>query len=215
MRSVLVEACVTSVEEAVACVSAGADRLELCRDLEVGGLTPDIALVQRVRASVDVPVFVMARPRAGSFVFDVAEVERTADEIEALKSVGADGIVFGLLTAAGTVDEPSVRRLVKVADTLPVTFHRAFDEVPEPDLALDALARLGVDRVLTSGGAATAGEGAEVLATLVRRARASVEVLAGGGVRGHNVAELVRSTGVREVHVRAEGIEGVVRALRG
>ena len=215
VNPVLVEACVTTVEEAVACAAAGADRLELCRDLGVGGLTPDVAVLERVKASVGIPVFAMARPRAGSFVFDPGEVERTALETESLRSAGADGIVLGLLTSAAAVDEVGTRLLMESAGTLPVTFHRAFDEVSDLDAGMDVLARLGVARVLTSGGASTAEAGARVLADLVRRAEPPLEVLAGGGVRGHNVAALVQSTGVREVHARAEGIKGVIQALRG
>jgi copper homeostasis protein len=211
----LVEACVTTVEEAVACVRVGADRLELCRDLDVGGLTPDPGLLRRVKSEVSVPVFAMARPRAGSFVFDAAEVERTATEIHSLVEAGADGIVLGLLTPERRVNEDSMPSLLTAAGALPVTFHRAFDGVFDPGHAMDALVGLGLARVLTAGGSRTAAEGAASLASLVHRAGGALEVLAGGGVRGHNVVELVRTSGVREVHARAEGVAGVVQALRG
>jgi copper homeostasis protein len=211
---VLVEACVTTVEEAEASVAAGAHRLELCRDLAVGGLTPGAELLAAVTAAVEVPVFAMARPRSGSFVFDAGEVETTVREIEGLLRGGAAGIVVGALHPSGGIDVDAMRRLVAAAGPRPVTFHRAFDELEDPVAAMGALADLKVTRVLTSGGAKRALDAVPRLTELVRRGAGRVGVLAGGGVRGDHVADLVARTGVREVHARAEAIPGLLRALR-
>lgn len=216
----LVEACVTSVDEAVAAVAAGAGRLELCRALAVGGLTPDPALLAAVKEAVSVPVFCMARPREGGFVHSASEVAATLDDVRALAGAGADGVVVGFLRVDATVDAEATALAVAAAGGLPVTFHRAFDAVADPLSALGTVRAAGVCRVLTSGGAGAARENADVLARLVERAsegwaRGRVEILVGGGVRADHVRHLVAHTGAREVHARASAVPGVCRALRG
>jgi copper homeostasis protein len=196
------ESCVESLEAALASDAGGANRLELCNNLDAGGATPDVALVQRVIEAVSIPVFAMARPRPGSFVCDRADLSALERDVRSLRSAGAHGIVTGVLTCDGDIDTDAMRRLVDAARPLPVTFHRAFDAVGALDRALDSLMALSVDRVLTSGGAPTAVEGAEVLARLTRRAGDQLTIVAGGGVRPHNVAALVRASGVVEVHAR-------------
>lgn len=215
---VLVEACVTSVEEAVAAEAAGARRLELCRDLEVGGLTPGLDLLAAVKGAVAVPVFCMARPRAGGFVYAAEEVDATLRDVRALEAAGADGIVAGFLDPGGRVDAGATARAVGVAGDLPVTFHRAFDELPDPLAALSALAHVGVSRVLTAGGPGSARENTDVLARLVAGATEGlagkrVEILVGGRVRADHVGHLVAYTGAREVHARATAVPGVCQAL--
>jgi copper homeostasis protein len=199
---VLVESCVDSLEAAVASVDGGARRLELCADLDVGGTTPSPALVARVVAAVPVPVFTMVRPRGGHFVYTETEAAQMARDVATMRAAGAYGLVFGALRPAHTLDEALMARLIALARPLPVTCHKAFDETPDLARALDTLAALGVDRVLTSGGAATAAEGAPVLAALVARAGSALTVVAGGTVRAGNVAALVAATGVSEVHAR-------------
>jgi copper homeostasis protein CutC len=200
--AVVVESCVDSLDAAVASAEGGAHRLELCANLEVGGTTPALALVRAVVAAVAIPVCVMVRPRSGSFVYTPEELASMVGTIEAVKATGAAGIVTGVLTPAGAIYGAMMRPLVALAHPLPVTCHRAFDEAPDLDAALDALIAIGVSRLLTSGGAPTAAEGAGTLARLVRRAEGRVAVIAGGQVRAHNVRALVEATGVREVHAR-------------
>ena len=200
--AVLLEACVDTVDSAVAAGRAGASRLELCSGLAEGGTTPSPGLVAEVRARATVPVFVMIRPRGGDFTFNDAEVSVMLRDIVALRAAGADGIVGGALRPDGTIDGTITRRLIEAAHPLPFTVHRAFDFTPDPGAALDSLMELGAARVLTSGGAATAAEGAAALASLVRQAAGRIVLLAGGGVRAANAAELVRRTGVHEVHAR-------------
>lgn len=195
-------------------VEAGAHRLELCVRLETGGLTPPAALLRQVKAAVGIPVFAMARPRPGPFVFTPVEVADTLREIAALADAGADGVVVGFLDGESRVDAAATARAVNSAGSLPVTFHRAFDETPDLPASLEALAGLGVRRVLTGGGRGAARDHADALSALVRAA-ADVEILVGGRVRGDHVRHLVAYTGAREVHARAEGVAGVCRALAG
>ncbi|NJD17671.1 MAG: copper homeostasis protein CutC [Gemmatimonadetes bacterium] len=214
MTGVLVEACVTTVDEAVGAARAGAHRLELCVELEVGGLTPSLELFHAVRAAVDIPVFCMARRQTG-FVTAAGEADAVARDVESLRLAGAPGVVVGFLRADGRVDEVSTRRAVETAGGLPGTFHRAFDHTPDLCDSLEALAELGVARVLTGGGPGAARDHADTLAALVARSARRVEILVGGRVRGDHVRELVARTGTREVHARAEGVAAVCRALRG
>ncbi|AHG88917.1 Copper homeostasis protein cutC [Gemmatirosa kalamazoonensis] len=199
---VVVEACIDSVASAVAAERGGAARVELCDALHDAGTTPSAGMIAAVKERVRVPVFVIVRPRGGGFVYSAEELDVMRRDVIAARRLGADGVVIGALRPDGTVDDAATRALVDAAEGLPVTFHRAFDLVADRDAALDALVACGVSRVLTSGGAPSAIEGADAIAALVRRAADRLTVLAGGGIREAHVAELVRRTGVREVHVR-------------
>jgi copper homeostasis protein len=153
---------------------------------------------------VFIPVFVMARPRGGSFVYDASEIEATRGDIERVIAAGADGVVVGALTPANEIDLPAVRGFIALAAGAPITFHRAFDQVADPAHALETLIDAGVQRVLTAGGQGTALEGSSVLEALVRQAGDRIVVMAGGKVRGHNARDLIARTGVRELHARCE-----------
>ena len=203
MSRILVEACVDSVDGALSAARAGAGRLELCANLVEGGTTPSVGMMRAVVHRVALPVHVMIRPRGGDFLYSAEEIEVMLRDVEGAKGCGVHGIVSGALHPHGTVDEDGTAALIEAAFPLPFTFHRAIDVTRDPSEALDALHALGVRRVLTSGGAATAAEGAATIAHLVGRARDRVVVMAGGGVRRDNVAALVEATGVREVHLRA------------
>jgi copper homeostasis protein len=213
--TVLVEACVDSLAAAHQAAIAGAARLELCQNLDQGGTTPDWKLATAVREQVRLPLHVLIRPRAGDFHYRGDELEAMAGDIARAQALGAQGVVFGGLDTAGGIDETLCRRLLGVARPLTATFHRAFDEVPDPAAALERLVGLGFERVLTSGQAATALLGTDRLAALVVQARGRIGVLAGGGIRAHNVRTIVAATGVREVHSSGgrEGIRGIVEAL--
>jgi copper homeostasis protein len=211
---VVVEGCATSTEEARACVAAGAHRVELCRALEVGGLTPQTDLVRRTVQAVAVPVHVLLRHRSGPASLSSRELEDHVRTAERMIRAGAAGIVTGALDAGGKVDRDAlkaVRRVVPAACQL--TFHRAFDRVRDPAEGLEDLVRLGVDAVLTSGRAAKAREGVELLATLHRQGAGRITVMAGGGVRGDHVVALVDATGVTAVHARAAAIPALTRRL--
>ncbi|HWG02864.1 MAG TPA: copper homeostasis protein CutC [Trebonia sp.] len=199
------EVCVVSAAGADAALTAGADRVELCASLEVGGITPSAGLIGRVveRAAGRLAVHVLVRPRGGDFVYSAAEEDVMSRDIAAARAAGADGVVIGALTAAGAVDVPMVRRLIEVARPLGVTFHRAFDETADPAAAFADVLALGADRLLTSGGAPTALEGADLIETLVDRSGEKIAVMAGSGVTERTAADLVRRTGVRELHFSA------------
>lgn len=200
--SILVEACVDSIASSLAAERAGARRLELCDGLVDGGATPSAEMIAACKEVVSIPIFVMIRPRGGGFVFSDEECDVMRGSIAVARELGADGVVIGGLRHDATIDVDLVKDLVDAAGELPVTFHRAFDFTPDLESSLDILADAGVERVLTSGGSATAAEGATILANLVRRADSRLIVLAGGGVREHNVRELISVSGVREVHRR-------------
>ena len=170
-----------------------------------------------VRRALTIPVFVLVRPRAGNFVYTAEEVDGMREAIESAISAGADGIVTGALTSGGQVDADAMRILMRVAKGVPVTFHRAFDEVRDRSRGLEDLASLGAARVLTSGGAPSASEGVDVIAGLVRESQGRISVVAGGNVRAHNVARILGLTRVREVHSRLvdeKSIRQLVDAVR-
>ncbi len=213
MSRVLVEACVTSPGEAVACFAAGARRAELCRDLDVGGLTPlrdDVVKTLAVRTR---PVVVLVRPRPGAFCVTPAELRSLIRDVATVASWGVDGVVVGVLDRKRRIDRPALADLVRAADGVPVTFHRAFDSVADPLREVEALGEAGVARVLTSGGAPTAWEGRQVLRRLVEASAGAFTVLGGGGIRGEHVRALVEETGLTEIHARASAIEAITRAL--
>jgi copper homeostasis protein len=201
--TVLVEACVDSVDGALAAERAGALRVELCANLGEGGTTPSAGMVRAVVHRVSIPVFAMVRPRGGDFLYTADEIDVMLRDVEGVKSCGVHGIVSGALHPHGAVDDDGTSALIEAAYPLPFTFHRALDGTRDLEESLDALMALGARRVLTSGGAATAAEGIEGIARLVQRAGDRLVVMAGGGVRRHNVAAIVAGTGVREVHLRA------------
>jgi copper homeostasis protein len=170
-------------------------------------------LVAAVLDKTTLPVFAMIRPRGGGFVYSGEEIAEMTTDIAQIKRLGVAGIVTGALTPDSRVDVECTRTLMTAADGLPVTFHRAFDRAPDLGVALEQLVQLGVSRVLTSGGAATALAGASTISSLVAQARDRIAILAGGGVRAHNVRELVALAGVREVHARQ--VRGIREALTG
>ncbi len=199
-RRPALEICVEDLAAAKRAVAAGADRLELCLDLAAGGLTPPRELVVAARAATDVPLHVLVRPRAGDFAFDETECRRMKTAVDAAYEAGADGVVLGVLRPDGRVGRERLARLLDRAHPMSVTFHRAMDEVPDPLEALETLVELGVDRVLTSGGAPSVPEGLDVLAELVRAAGDRLVVLPGGGVRSADAARILERTGAWELH---------------
>ena len=215
--AVVIEACVTGVDEAIECVAFGAGRLELCRDLSVGGLTPDLEVARAVCRAVSIPVVTMVRSTAGPFRATAGEVDALARAIDDLARVGVAGIVLGFLDEGCRVDPAALSDLCPVASerSLPVTFHRAFDETADFEAALESLVEVGVARVLTAGGRRSAWEGRHRLARLVALASDRITIVAGGAVRGEHVAALIEATGVREVHARASATAGLCEALGG
>ena len=200
----LLEIAVGTPDEARRAAKGGADRLELSSGLELGGLTPSLGLFRAVRACVEIPVYVLLRPRAGGFHYLPGELAAIRADAELFLAEGADGIVLGILDESDTIDGARCRELVELAEGKAV-FHRAFDFLADPLGALDALVALGFERVLTSGSPSTAQADAKQLAALVLYAAGRIEVLPAGGIRPGNVADLVRASGCTQVHSSARG----------
>lgn len=202
---VAVEVAVDTLEGALIAERAGASRIELCASLTEGGITPGPGTIETVVAQLSVPVAVMIRPRSGSFVYSSGEVEIMRTDIRRAKEAGAGCAVIGALLTDGEIDVETVGRLVAEARPMEVTFHRAIDATPDPVLAIAALISLGVDRVLTSGGAITAEEGLSAIRSMVRYAgeKGKLAIMPGSGVRERNAAAIVRATGTTEIHLSA------------
>ena len=199
-NEVLLEIAVASFERAIVAERAGAHRLELCEGLELGGVTPSIALIRRVRSAVRIPIHAMVRPRAGDFIYTATEFARMKEEITALRGEDVQGIVTGLLRNDHNVDVQRTRELVDFARPLPVTFHRAFDEAANPPEALEDVILTGAARILTSAGAVSAADAPESLRILIEQAGSRIAVLPGGGLHAGNIARVARVPGMREIH---------------
>ncbi|MEA3177161.1 MAG: copper homeostasis protein [Gammaproteobacteria bacterium] len=193
------EVCVESVAGLDIAAASGADRIELCSALTVGGLTPSCGLMA-VAASQELPCFVLIRPRAGDFCYDSRDIDVMRRDIDNARSLRLAGVVIGASRADGSLDEETLRRLLEHAVGLPAVLHRAIDLVPDFQKALETAISLGFKRVLTSGGATSAPAGSQVIRKLLEQAGNRIEVMAGAGLNPANVAQFVRDTGVRAVH---------------
>lgn len=195
----LLEICVDDVAGLDAAIAGGADRIELCSALGLGGLTPSRGFMA-VAAKAPIPVYALIRPRAGDFTYSEAEIAVMETDIDAAREAGLAGVVIGATTAQATLDADVIQRLVKAADGLDLTLHRAIDVVRDMDAALDLAVALGFSRILTSGGARHAEEGIETLTRLAHRGAGRISIMPGGGVRPQNAARLLSVPGIRELH---------------
>lgn len=205
MSALGLEVAADSVGSALAAQEGGAMRVELCGGLDGGGLTPSFGTLAVVRERLQIPLYVLIRPRVGDFVFDAAEVEVMRRDVEQCVRLGCDGVVLGALDPHGQVDMPTMRVLIEAAGSLGVTFHRAIDVSADPGRALEDAITLGCERVLTSGGRASALEGVDTIAALVRQAGDRISVMPGAGVSETNVLTLRAKTGAREFHASSRG----------
>lgn len=208
------EVCCPTIEAVSKAVAAGADRIELCEWLEVGGVTPSEQLIKdALVVAGSVPVNVLVRPRGGNFVYSEEEAGEMLESIALFKAIGTDraadgrkaelrvnGVVIGALRPDGSVDMALMRRLVAAARPLSITFHRAFDECRDPFEALEDIISLGIDRLLTSGHRADAWEGRFILKELVGRAAGRIVIMPGCGITPANLPELAAITGATEFH---------------
>ena len=199
----LIEVCVEGIDGFLAAQEAGADRVELCAGLVEGGITPSIGTVRSVLKQATIPFHVIVRPRGGDFLYSDAEFDSMVGDVEALRDLGVAGVVVGCLTADGAIDEARMRTLVEAAGPLAVTCHRAFDMTREPTEALEALIRVGVGRVLTSGQRDTAVEGIDLLAALVKQASGRIIILGCGALDAGNIAAVRAKTALVEMHFAA------------
>jgi copper homeostasis protein len=197
---VLLEVAVESFTDALVAAYAGADRLELCSELWLGGLTPPLELYLQIRSAVSIPIVVMIRPRAGHFCYHHDELNSMVRQIESFRLEVPAGFVFGALHSDGSIDLPANAELRASCGNVPAVFHRAWDEVPRTPDELESLIALGFSRILTSGGAETALMGASTIQEMIRSAAGRIEILPGAGIRSDTVAEIVHRTSCRQVH---------------
>lgn len=198
----LLEICIDDAEGVAAVVAGGADRIELCGALALGGLTPSAALVAKAVAS-GVPVHAMVRPRDGDFRYEVQDISLATEEIGRMVEWGAAGVVVGAMADDRTLDLDTLARWRDAARDVAIVLHRAIDLVADPVAAVEQAVRLGYDHILTSGGAATAEAGADVIAAMVAAAKGRIAIIAGSGVSADNAAALIARTGVDAVHASA------------
>lgn len=198
----ILEICANSLQSAINAEQGGANRIELCTNLEVGGTTPSKELIRSVRNVLKIPVYVLIRPREGNFIYTSDELEQMKSDISFCLEIGCRGVVFGALNREGTIDESATIFLMKAAKFMDVTFHRAFDLLEDHVEGLNTLKELGVQRILTSGCNGTALEGYEMLSELVDEAEEEVIIMPGGGIRPENIKRLL-NTGAVEYHSAA------------
>ena len=200
MSRPVLEIAANSLGSALAAQEGGADRIELCDNLGEGGTTPSYGTLAIARDRLRIPLYVLIRPRAGDFCYDAAEVDVMLRDIESCVKVGCDGVVIGALDTQGDVDEALCRELIAAAGPLGVTFHRAFDAARDQARALDTIIGLGCERVLTSGGEASALAGAGRIAGFVKQAASRLRVMAGAGLDASNIQEVALRSNAREFH---------------
>lgn len=196
----LKEKCIGSYKEACEAQRLGADRVELCDNLEEGGTTPSYGTIKMVVRDLTIPVFVIIRPRGGDFCYSCEEIEIMKEDIKVCKELGVDGVVLGVLKKDKTIDYEVTRELVNLAKPLEVTFHKAIDELKRPQDEVEKLASIGVDRILSSGTRPTALEGKEILNEMIRKVDGKIKIVVAGKVTKENLQEVVENIPSSEYH---------------
>ena len=203
MKNKNLEIACFNAESAIIAQENGANRVELCYDMSLGGISPSLDMVKSVRAVLSIAMYVMVRPRGGDFVYSEVEFEQMKNEIELLKKYNVDGFVFGILNDDGTVNKEQNKELVALAQPIPCTFHRAFDVVNSVMQSLEEVIDCGFRTILTSGQEKNVVEGIDVLAELVKKANNRIFIMRGGGLRSTNVKSLIEKTGASFFHSSA------------
>ncbi len=203
----LLEVCAGDIESVYAAARGGAERVELCCALGEGGLTPSLGMIEEALKAEGIKVNVLIRPRSGDFVYSDEEIRVMVRDIEMCRLLGVNGVVYGALTPDGDIDRAACQKMAEAAGELHKTFHRAFDMCRDPRKAAETIIELGCDRILTSGQAATALEGADLIGKLQKEFPSFV-FIAAGGVSPENVKEVVEKAGVKEVHASAKAAIG-------
>ena len=196
----LLEAPVFNLQAALEAAQLGIDRLELCANFPEGGETPSAGMLRFLKREIDIPIFVMIRPRGGNFVYSPKELLVMKQDIQLLGDLGADGFVFGALDAQGSVNESACESLLRAAESKPCTFHRAFDASADLTGSLEKIIQLGFHRVLTSGGENSVEEGLPQVMALLEQAKERIIILPGGGLKVTHVSRLKESGYLKEVH---------------
>lgn len=203
---VILECCTDSVESALAAKEGGADRIELCSGLVIGGLSPSPALYEAIREACDIRIHVLLRPRFGDFCYSEYECGVIKREVEQFREAGADGVVIGMLCPDGALDVRRMEALVKLAGNMSVTLHRAFDMCREPQEALRQAKELGIHTILTSGQRGSVMEGADLLRSLIKETGETIDIMPGGGVTAENIASLYEATAARAFHMSGKKV---------
>ena len=206
----ILEICCTSLEDAKIASDNGADRIELCEDLEVGGVTPNLKLLESVLNNIALPVFVLVRPRGGHFFYNYDELDIMLASINDVKNMGAKGIVSGALNSDKTIDSEATLKLINFSEKLPFTFHRAFDECVEVESSMKLLRSLGVNRILSSAGLTKASDDHEKISKIVKLSQSKPRIICCGGIRSSNIKYLLNIPELVEFHSAASSnIKGV------
>ncbi len=192
-----------NLDSAIIAQNTGADRVELCADMLVGGTTPTIEIIKQAREHLNIDLYIMIRPRGGNFVYSDSEFEQMKSEIEAIKKLGVNGFVFGILKDDNTINIEQNLELVELAKSFPCTFHRAFDEILDYEKALENVISCGFSALLTSGTFPNVMEGKYVLKQLVIQANNRIEIMPGGGLRSTNISALDEMVNINWFHSSA------------
>ena len=198
------EVCANSYRSALAAQLGGATRVELCDNLAEGGTTPSYAQIKLSKENLQIEVWPIIRPRGGDFLYDDIEFELMLEDIKICKSLKCDGIITGILLESGEIDVERMQQIIKHAQPMQVAFHRAFDMCKDREIALEKLIKLGVVRVLSSGGSTSALAGADELAKLVLQAKGRITIMAGAGINDKNIKELIERTCAAAYHASAK-----------
>lgn len=199
-KKLFLESCCTSLEEVKKACLCGADRIELCEDISSGGVTPSLDLLEKTLSSSTIPVNAMIRPRGGNFVYSEDEIQQMIKDINSFKDLDVNGFVFGCLTSDNEVDIPAMKKLMTAASGKPVTFHRAFDSVCDPQKALEDIISLGCTHILTSGNTENAFDGRFNIAKLVEQAAGRITIIAGKGIRAGNLQQIAEDSHASQFH---------------
>lgn len=197
----LLECATDSVESALAAAKGGADRLELCANLIIGGTTPTLALYDEVRSHSDIPLFILIRPRFGDFLYSDYEANVICREIEMFQRAGAEGVVIGSLNKDGSLNVEHMKRFIDSAKDMSITLHRAFDMCADPFATLQQAKELGVNTILSSGQAPSSLEGIELYEKLIEKANGEISILAGGGIKASTIEKLLEQTSLTAFHM--------------
>lgn len=201
----ILEVCVDSVESAVNAELGGADRIELCGDLIVGGTTPSLALYERIREKITIPIHVLLRPRFGDFLYSAEEIEILLRQAETFSAAGADALVIGCLTADGQLDTDTLNQIINAGKDTPCNLHRAFDMCRDLDKALETAQKLGIVSILTSGGAASAIDGLQTLNHL-KQNTGSIDIMAGAGLNAQNLSYMLDHSCLTAFHMSGKKV---------
>lgn len=205
-KSYLLECCVDSVESAIMAKKGGADRLELCSNLIIGGTTPTLALYEQIRETVDIPIHILIRPRFGDFLYSSHELSIIQKEIDIFRSSGADGIVIGCLREDGNLAVTEMKTLVEHAGDMRLTLHRAFDMCKDPFKTLEEAKALGIHNILTSGQSSSCSKGIDLLGQLSEEAGDDISIIAGAGVNETAIRTLLAVTSISSFHMSGKKI---------